>query len=80
MSSLGYFIYFCLYVGPYLVFFIAPLLFVFAICVTFFSSNMSTGVKSKWPKRNIVGVSVFGVLLSTTLFVGIAGSLWYFVR
>ena len=47
--------------------FICVLLFVFIPCLIIFIINLVKGIIHKWPKRNIVGVVITGIILGTLI-------------
>ena len=78
MEAFFSYIYFNIWLVPFALFILLPFCFLAVIFIVFFVSNMREGSKNKWPKRNMVGASVFGSLLTLSIAVVIVASAIYF--
>ena len=54
---------------------ICVILFVFVPCLIIFIINLVKGITHKWPKRNLVGVIVTGIILGAIICLTVALSI-----
>ena len=78
MSGFLAYLFSIIFILPYALFVVVPAIFLFAIFISFLVSNIKTGKKNNWPKKNITGTAIFGALLALTTITFLIATFYFF--